>query len=62
VASLRDPESKTFYAANEPSRRSNNAALICPARRRCDVILAMLHNREHYLTPATRPARPGDRP
>jgi hypothetical protein len=28
--------------------KRHNAALICLARRRCDVILAMLRNRERY--------------
>jgi transposase len=56
-ASLRDPESKTFYDRKRAEGKKHNAALICLARRRCDVILAMLHNREHYLTPTQREAR-----
>lgn len=56
-ASLRDPESKTFYDRKRAEGKKHNAALICLARRRCDVILAMLRNREHYLTPDEREAR-----
>jgi transposase len=55
-ASLRDPESKTFYDRKRAEGKKHNAALICLARRRCDVILAMLRNRQHYLTPDQRDA------
>jgi len=47
-ASLRDPASKAFYDRKRAEGKRHNAALICLARRRCDVILAMLRNREHY--------------
>jgi transposase len=56
-AALRDPESKTFYDRKRAEGKKHNAALICLARRRCDVILAMLRSREHYLTPDQRQAR-----
>ena len=56
-ASLRDPESKTFYDRKRAEGKKHNAALICLARRRCDVILAMLRDHEPYLTPAERPPR-----
>jgi hypothetical protein len=38
--------------------KKHNAALICMARRRCDVLFAMLRNRTHYRhpEPATTPA------
>ena len=49
-ASLRDPASKTFYDRNRAEGKCHNAALICLARRRCDVILAMLRTYQ--------PARP----
>jgi transposase len=41
-ASLRDPASKTFYDRKRAEGKRHNAALICLARRRCDVILAIL--------------------
>jgi transposase len=52
-ASLRDPASKVFYDRKRAEGKRHNAALICLARRRCDVILAMLRTRQHY-----QPARP----
>lgn len=56
-ASLRDPESKTFYDRKRAEGKKHNAALICLARRRCDVILAMLRDQQPYLTPEQRDAR-----
>jgi transposase len=52
-ASLRDPASKAFYDRKRAEGKRHNAALICLARRRCDVILAMLRTRQPY-----QPARP----
>lgn len=56
-ASLRDPASKAFYDRKRAEGKRHNAALICLARRRCDVILAMLRNREHYQPDRSRAAR-----
>lgn len=47
-ASLRDPTSKTFYNRERAEGKRHNAALICLARRRCDVILAMLRTGQPY--------------
>jgi transposase len=47
-ASLRDPASKAFYDRKRAEGKRHNAALICLARRRCDVILAMLRTRQPY--------------
>ena len=52
-ASLRDPASKAFYDRKRAEGKRHNAALICLARRRCNVILAMLRTRQPY-----QPARP----
>jgi len=52
-ASLRDPASKAFYDRKRAEGKRHNAALICLARRRCDVILAMLRTRQPY-TPDCR--------
>ncbi|WP_370327585.1 transposase [Euzebya sp.] len=41
-ASLRHPDSKAFYDRKRAEGKRHNAALICLARRRCNVILAML--------------------
>ena len=51
-ASLRDPASKAFYDRKRSEGKRHNAALICLARRRCDVILAMLRT-----GPPCQPAR-----
>ena len=48
-ASLRSPDSKEFYDRKRASGKRHNAAVICLARRRCDVILAMLRTNQHYL-------------
>jgi transposase len=55
-ASLRSPESKAFYDRKRLEGDRHNAALICLARRRCNVILAVLRTGEHYLTPDQRAA------
>ncbi len=49
-ASLRSPDSKAFYDRKRAEGKKHNAAVICLARRRCDVILAMLRNLEPYRT------------
>ncbi len=53
-ASLRDPASRAFYDRKRAEGKRHNAALICLARRRCDVVLAMLRTGQPY-----QPARPG---
>lgn len=53
-ASLRSPDSKAFYDRKRAEGKKHNAAVICLARRRCDVILAMLRNNEHYRPPVAR--------
>ena len=54
-ASLRDPESKTFYDRKR-------AALIWLTRQRCDVLLAMLCDQQPYLTPSEHETRDAARP
>ncbi|MGH3155151.1 MAG: IS110 family transposase [Streptosporangiaceae bacterium] len=56
-ASLRDPASRAFYDRKRAEGKRHNAALICLARRRCDVILAMLATGQPY-----QPARPAPAP
>jgi transposase len=55
-ASLRDPASKAFYDRKRAEGKRHNAALICLARRRCDVILAMLRDRKPYQPDRARAA------
>lgn len=47
-ASLRSLESKAFYDRKRAEGKRHNAALICLARRRCNVILAMLRTGQPY--------------
>jgi hypothetical protein len=47
-AFLRDPASRAFGDRERTEGKRRNAALICLARRRCDVILAMLTTRQPY--------------
>ncbi|MFI6389315.1 IS110 family transposase, partial [Nonomuraea sp. NPDC050540] len=47
-ASLADPESREYYDKKRAEGKKHNAALICLARRRSDVIYAMLRDRKPY--------------
>jgi transposase len=49
-ASLRHPDSKAFYDRKRAEGKKHNAALICLARRRCNVILAILRTQQPYIT------------
>ncbi len=57
-AALSDPVSRTYYDRKRAEGKKHNAALICLARRRCDVLYAMLRNGTHYRhpEPASAPA------
>ena len=57
-ASLRSPGSKAFYDRKRAEGKRHNAALICLARRRCNVILAMLRTRQPYNPAHTNAALP----
>ena len=47
-ASLHDPTSRTYYDRKRAEGKKHNAALICLARRRCDVLYAMLRDGSLY--------------
>ena len=51
-ASLRDPASRAFYDRKRAEGKAHNAAVICLARRRGDVILAMLRSGWPYQAEA----------
>jgi transposase len=53
-AALGDPDSGAYYDRKRAAGKRHNAALICLARRRTDVIYAMLRDRQPYR--ATRPS------
>jgi transposase len=54
-AALHDPASRTYYDRKRAEGKKHNAALICLARRRCDVLFAMLRNGAHYRHPEPHP-------
>ena len=62
VASTHDSASKASYQRKRPEGKRHNAAVICLARRRCNVIFAMLRDGIYYQpptpVPAPRPSRP----
>ena len=51
-----DPISKTYYDRKRAEGKRHNAAVICLARRRCNVIFAMLRNGTYYQPPTTNPS------
>jgi transposase len=55
-AALSDPTSRAYYDRKRAEGKKHNAALICLARRRCDVIYAMLRNKTHYQQPTLHAA------
>jgi transposase len=55
-AALSDPVSRAYYDRKRAEGKKHNAALICLARRRCDVLYAMLRNGTHYRHPEPTPA------
>jgi transposase len=57
-ASLRSPDSKAFYDRKRAEGKRHNAALICLARRRCNVILAMLATGQTYQPSHSTPQLP----
>ncbi|HZZ51155.1 MAG TPA: IS110 family transposase [Pseudonocardia sp.] len=57
-ASLADPTSRAYYDRKRAQKKRHNAALICLARRRVDVIYAMLRDRKPYQQPAPTAPEP----
>lgn len=55
-AALHDPTSRTYYDRKRAEGKKHNAALICLARRRCDVLHAMLRTATLYETRPDRAA------
>ncbi len=49
-ASLHDPASRAYYDRKRDQHKKHNAAIICLARRRCDVLYAMLRDGTPYQT------------
>ncbi len=57
-ASLKDPHSRAYYDRKRREGKRHNAALICLARRRVDVLFAMIRDRKPYQPPITKPEPP----
>lgn len=51
VAAQHDPAAKAFYQRKRAEGKKHNAAVICLARKRCDIILAMLKTATPYQSP-----------
>ncbi len=51
-AALHDPASRSYYDRKRAEGKKHNAALICLARRRCDVLYAMLNSKQPYRAAA----------
>lgn len=49
--SLRDPTSRAYYARKRAQGKRHNSAVLCLARRRSNVLYAMLRNRTTYAAP-----------
>lgn len=47
-ASLSDPTSRAYYDRKRAERKTHNQAVLALARRRCDVLYAMLRDNAHY--------------
>lgn len=55
-AALHDPTSRAYYDRKRAEGKKHNAALICLARRRCDVRFAMLRGGTLYQAQPTSAA------
>lgn len=55
-ASLRDPISRAYYDRKRAEGKTHTAALLCLARRRADVLHAMIRTGKTYQAPARPPA------
>jgi transposase len=55
-ASLKDPTSRRYYDRKRAEGKNHTAALLCLARRRTDVLYAMVRDRRPYQRPAAGPA------
>lgn len=50
-AALKDPVSRTYYGRKRAEGKKHNAAIIRLARRRCDVLYAMIRDKAPYAPP-----------
>ena len=55
VATQHDPDARAYYQRKRSEGKRHNAAVICVARRRCNIILAMLKTQTPYQPPQPQP-------
>ena len=55
VAAQHDPDARAYYQRKRSEGKRHNAAVICVARRRCNIILAMLKTQTPYQPPQPLP-------
>ena len=55
VATQHDPDARAYYQRKRSQGKRHNAAVICVARRRCNIILAMLKTQTPYQEPQPQP-------
>ena len=48
VAAQHDPDARAYYQRKRSEGKRHNAAVVCVARRRCNIILAMLKTQTPY--------------
>ena len=51
VATQHDPDARAYYQRKRSQGKRHNAAVVCVARRRCNIILAMLKTQTPYQPP-----------
>ena len=51
IATQHDPDARAYYQRKRSEGKRHNAAVICVARRRCNIILAMLKTQTPYQPP-----------
>ena len=55
VATQHDPDARAYYQHKRSQGKRHNAAVTCVARRRCNIILAMLKTQTPYQAPQPQP-------
>ena len=56
VAAQHDPAARAYYQRKRAEGKRHNAAVVCVARRRCNIILAMLKTQTPYHSPQPQAA------
>ena len=62
VAAQHDPDARAYYLRKRAQGKEHNAAVICVARRRPNIILAMLKTQTPYQPPQIQPETPENLP